>query len=215
MVSHIYKLTSQWHGETTLSLKWRKPASGSVFSTLCWRGNTQLWHRVLKLPSLPINPKLRSKVLSRTKMKLWAIYTNLPVSDIERVPHPWSGNSQSQKTFLAPSADKETRKVLKPPSLPISSKLRSKGLSCTKIEWWAIYTNLPVSDIVTLPHPWSGGSQSQKTFLASNAEKQTHIYDTERENHHPSLLTLNKGQRDWAVARWNGEPYIQIYQWVI
>ena len=34
------------------------------------------------------------------------IYTNLPVSDIVRLPHPWSRDSQGQETFLAPSADK-------------------------------------------------------------------------------------------------------------
>ena len=28
-----------------------------------------------------------------------------------------------------------------------------------------IHTNLPVSDIVRLPHPWSGDSQGQETFL--------------------------------------------------
>ena len=37
------------------------------------------------------------------------MYTNLPVSDIVRLPHLWSGNSQCQETFLAPSADKQTR----------------------------------------------------------------------------------------------------------
>ena len=33
-------------------------------------------------------------------------YTNLPVNAIVRLPHPWSGDSQGQETFLAPSADK-------------------------------------------------------------------------------------------------------------
>ena len=37
------------------------------------------------------------------------IYTNLPVSDVVGIPRPWSGDSQGQETFLAPSADKETR----------------------------------------------------------------------------------------------------------
>ena len=36
------------------------------------------------------------------------IYTNLPASDIVRLLHPWSGDSQGQETFLAPSADKQT-----------------------------------------------------------------------------------------------------------
>ena len=37
------------------------------------------------------------------------IYTNLPVDVIVRLPHPRSGDSQGQETFLAPSADKQTR----------------------------------------------------------------------------------------------------------
>ena len=37
------------------------------------------------------------------------IYINLPVNAIVRLPHPWSGDSQGQETFLAPSADKQTR----------------------------------------------------------------------------------------------------------
>ena len=36
-------------------------------------------------------------------------FTNLPVDVIVRLPHPRSGDSQSQETFLAPSADKQTR----------------------------------------------------------------------------------------------------------
>ena len=54
-----------------------------------------------------------------------------------------------------------------------------------------IYINLPVSDIVRLPHPWSGDSQGQEMFLAPSADKQTCNYDTECSNHHPSLSTLN------------------------
>ena len=37
------------------------------------------------------------------------ICTNLPVNAIVRLPHPQSGDSQGQETFLAPSADKQTR----------------------------------------------------------------------------------------------------------
>ena len=37
------------------------------------------------------------------------IYTNLAVDVKVRLPHPRSGVSQSQETFLEPSADKETR----------------------------------------------------------------------------------------------------------
>ena len=38
------------------------------------------------------------------------IYANLPVNAIVRLPRPWSGDSQDQETFLAPSADKKTCK---------------------------------------------------------------------------------------------------------
>ena len=37
------------------------------------------------------------------------IYTNLPVNVIVGLSHPWSGDSQGQEMFLAPSADKQTR----------------------------------------------------------------------------------------------------------
>ena len=47
-----------------------------------------------------------------------------------------------------------------------------------------IYANFPVNVIVKLPHPQSGGSQDQKTFLAPSANNQTRNYDTECSNHH-------------------------------
>ena len=43
--------------------------------------------------------------------------------------------------------------------------------------------------MVRLPHPQSGDSQGQETFLAPSADKQTCNYDTECSNHHPSLST--------------------------
>ena len=42
-------------------------------------------------------------------LKSSVIYTNLPVDAIVRLPHPRSRDSQGQETFLAPSADKQTR----------------------------------------------------------------------------------------------------------
>ena len=47
--------------------------------------------------------------------------------------------------------------------------------------------NLPVSNIVRLPHPRSGDSQGQEKFLAPSADKQTPNYDTECSNHHLCL----------------------------
>ena len=42
---------------------------------------------------------------------IYDIYANanLPVNAIARLPHPRTGDSQGQETFLAPSADKQTR----------------------------------------------------------------------------------------------------------
>ena len=36
------------------------------------------------------------------------IYANLPVNVVVKLSHPQSGDSQGQKTFLAPSANKQT-----------------------------------------------------------------------------------------------------------
>ena len=122
---------------------------------------------------------LSSKGLSRSKMKWWAINTSLPVNAIVRLPHPRSRDCQSKKTFLALSADKQTRNCDTECSnhYPSLSTLRSKRLSRSKMKWWAIYTNLPVDVIVRLPHSWSGNSQGQETFLAPSADKQTRNYD--------------------------------------
>ena len=61
-------------------------------------------------------------------MKWWAIYPDLPVNAIFTLLHPQSGDIQGQETFLAPSADKQTRnydtRVLKPPSLPVNPKVK-------------------------------------------------------------------------------------------
>ena len=56
------------------------------------------------------------------------IDTNLPVDAIVRLPHPWSRDSQGQETFLAPSADKQTRNydIECSSSLPIKPK--AKGI---------------------------------------------------------------------------------------
>ena len=55
-----------------------------------------------------------------------------------------------------------------------------------------IYTTYIQADRQTdrLPHPWSGDSQGQETFLAPYADKQTRNYDIESSNHHLSLSTL-------------------------
>ena len=71
------------------------------------------------------------------------IYINVSVDVIvSRLPHPRSGDSQGQETFLAPSADKQT--WTKGQRDWAISTLRTKGLSRSRMKWWAIYTNLPV-----------------------------------------------------------------------
>ena len=61
-------------------------------------------------------------------MKWWAIYTNLQVNAIVRLPHPQSGDVLGHETFLAHSADKKTGNyytgMLKPPSISINAKVK-------------------------------------------------------------------------------------------
>ena len=78
---------------------------------------------------------------------------------VVRLLHPRCGDNQSQETFLAPSTDNDTECSLHNPSL---STLRPKGLSCSKLKWWAMYTNLPVNVVVRLPYSrakWSNLGQ--------------------------------------------------------
>ena len=109
----------------------------------------------------PFLSSLGPKGFSHSKMKWWAICTNLTVDVIVRLPNLRSRDSQGQETFLAPSADKQTRTY----DIECShhhiclSTLRLKRLSGSKMKWWAIYTNLPVDVTVRLPHPWSRDSQ--------------------------------------------------------
>ena len=54
-------------------------------------------------------------------------------------------------------------------------------------------------------------SQSQETFLAPSADKQTRNYGTECSNHHPSLSTLRSKGLSRSKMKWRA-IYIQIYQ---
>ena len=121
-----------------------------------------------------------------------------------RLPHPQKGDIQGQETFLLPPADKQSRNYDTECSnhRPSISTLRSKGWSCRKMKWWATYTNLPVSDLVRLPHPWNGDNQGQEMFLAPSADKQTCNYDTEYSNHHPSLSTLRSMGLSCSKIKW-------------
>ena len=147
---------------------------------------------------------LRPKGLSHRKIKWWAIHKNLPLDVIVKLPHSRSGDSQKQETSLAPSADKPTRNydIEWSNHHPSLSTLRPKWFDHSKIKWWAIYTNLPKDLIVRLPHPRSGESQNQKTFLERPAEKQTRNYDIECSNLHPSLSTLRPKGFSRSKMKW-------------
>ena len=75
-----------------------------------------------------------------------------------------------------------------------------------------IIKNLPVNVIVRLPHPLSGDSQGQETFLAPSADKQTRNYDTECSNHHPTLSTLRSKGLSRSKMKWRG-IYIYVCVW--
>ena len=70
-------------------------------------------------------------------MKWSAIYTNLPVNAIVRLPHRRSGDSQRQQMFLAPTAGKQTRNydIEYSNHHPSLSTLRPKGVSRSKMKW--------------------------------------------------------------------------------
>ena len=147
---------------------------------------------------------LRPKGFSRSKMKWWPIYTNLPMDVIVRLPLRGSGESQEKKTFWAHFAHKQTRNYdiecsNHDPSL---LTLRPKGLRHGKMKWWAIHTNNPVDVIVRLPYPRSGESQRQETFLALSTDKPTRNYDKECSNHHPYLSTLRPKRLSRSKMKW-------------
>ena len=65
--------------------------------------------------------------------------------------------------------------------------------------------------IVRLPHPRSGDSQAQETFLAPSADKQTRNYDTECSNQHPSLSTLRSKGLSRSIYRSDNYENIRSY----
>ena len=82
------------------------------------------------------------------------IYTcaNLPVNATVKLPHIWS--TYSQKMFLPPSADKQTRKYDSECSKhypPINTKVKEIEPYLDEMVSY-IYTNLPVNAMVRLPH---------------------------------------------------------------
>ena len=227
-MKHSAQITGvvRWNGEPYIHIfQWMSQSGFHIFGEeIASQGQETFWasSAVRKTHNYdtkssnhhPFLSTRRPKGLSRSKMKRWAIYTTLPVDVILAVPHPRSRDSQGKETFLAPSPDKwicnyDTQCSIHHPTL---SPLRPKGLSRSKMKWWAIYTNLKVDIILRLPNPWSRDSQDQQAFWALSPDKLTRNYDTEFSNHLTPYQT--QGQRDRVVARWNCEPYIQIYQWL-
>ena len=138
-------------------------------------------------------------------MKWCAISRNLPVDLMVRLPHPRSGDSHAQQTFLTSSAEKKTRNydIECSDHHPSLSTLRTNGLSSRKMKWWAIHKILPVDVIVKLPHPRSRNNQNMEKFLAPSAQKPTRNHDIECSNHLPSLSTLvPKGLRCRKIKWW-------------
>ena len=202
MMSHTYKFPNGCHSETTPS---RSGNSRGQATFLEPSEDKQTRHYDIEwLNHHPSLSKLRRKGLSRSKMKWWAIYINIPVDVIVTLPHPQSGDRQSQETFWAPSADKESRNydIESSNQHPSLSTLRPNGLSHSKLESWATHTIIPVDVIVRLPHPLSGDSQAQETFLALSTYKKTPNYDTECSNHHPSLSTLRPKCLSQSKMKW-------------
>ena len=152
----------------------------------------------------PYVSNLPPKGLSRSKMKWLPIYRNLPIDVLVRLPHPRSGDCQGQETFLAPFADKQTcnYNIECSNHHPLLSTLRLKGLSRSKMKWCAIHTNLPVDVIVTLPHPRSGDSEGQESFLAPSADKEIRNFDIECSNHHPALSTRRAKGMSSSKMNW-------------
>ena len=147
---------------------------------------------------------LRPKALRHSKMKSWAICTNLPVNVIVRLPNPRSGYRQGQEKFQALSLDKQTHNYDTDCSNhhPFLSSLWPKGLSHSNMKWWAICTNLSVNVIVRLTLPGSRDRQDQQMLLTLSAAKQTCNYDKECSNHHPSISTLWPKTLSHSKMKW-------------
>ena len=80
---------------------------------------------------------VRPRRLSQSKMKWWAIYTNLPLNAIVRVPYPRIGYTWREQTILAISAYNQTCNYDTECSSyhPSLSILRPRWLSCSNMKW--------------------------------------------------------------------------------
>ena len=76
-------------------------------------------------------------------------------------------------------------------------------LSSSKMNWWAIHTNLQVDVIVRLPHPWRGESRNQERFLAPSPDQPTRNDGIECSNHNPFLSTLRPKGLSHSKMKWS------------
>ena len=67
---------------------------------------------------------------------------------------------------------------------------------------YILYIYIYIYVIVRLSHPQSRDSQGQKTVLTPSADKQTHNYDTECSDHHPSLSTIRSKGLSRSKMKW-------------
>ena len=89
-----------------------------------------------------LNISFISQLIELPNLASWYIHTHKFTSKCHRQITPSSErDSQGQETFLAPSADKQTRNydIECSNHHPSLSALRSKGLSRSKMKWWVIY----------------------------------------------------------------------------
>ena len=103
------------------------------------------------------------------------IQTNLPVNDLVKLLHCWSRDSVGQEKFLAPSVDTQTHNYDTEYSNhhPAISTPKSKGLSHSKMIWWAIYIKLPVNAIARLPDSIRFSNRSMKL---GSQDKNTEVF---------------------------------------
>ena len=85
---------------------------------------------------------------------------------------------------------------------PFPSTSKSKWLSCSRMKWWAKFTNLQLNPIVSPPHPQSGDSLNQDAFLASSGNFQIQSYAKEYSNHHRSKSTPMPNRLSCSKVKW-------------
>ena len=203
MVSHTYKFISGSQNQTTPSQE-RNSQDSETFLAPFGDKQTRNYDKECSNRHA-YRSTISPKELSSSKMKWWAIYTNLQMDVIVRLNHRRIGDIQGQEMFSAPSADKKTCNydIVCSNHHPSLSTVTPKGFSHRKGKWWATHTNILVHVMVRLAHPRSGDSQKQERFLAPSADKKTSNYDKECSNRHPSLSTLcEKGLSRNKIKWW-------------